>query len=324
MLSMLRSSWKKELFRLWFKLTLPRTVRPKFQFAHPRLQILEDRLAPAVALVGYYDRNLSIALPNDQTTPVTLTITEMTETAFTISLNPGNTFELGPNGVSNGAIITSSSMTWTMSTEFDYTLYGLYVTGPLGTTPGQEIASAATDIWDTINVTCAVNFLGDWITLQGYQINLTETSTLTAGTGVVSLESVESLNFNQTGLPYTGNLNINQPPSPGQPFANNQYISGPNWSNYGYAAGDAVTLTYMPSSGTTTTTATLTIVDIIENNMYFTTGTIIPYGSQSNATINPSTTFTPQVNAETISLAVTGLGNSITGAIANSLYGGVE
>ena len=326
---MLRSSWKKELFRLWFKLTLPRTVRPKFQFAHPRLQILEDRLAPAVALLsGYYldsyttqggstnmwqDATLNVALPNDQTNPVILTVVEFSNQIavgswayFEISINSPNTFAYGPNQVVAGTL-SNNGTTWTgpLYDEPGYNITDFYVTGPVGTT------QTDVDIWDTINLgTISLNGSGSSINIQGNQINFNNISV----TESITLQSVEGLNFDQTGLAYTGNLNINQPPSTGQPFAGDQYISGPNWSNYGYAAGDAVTLTYMPSSGTTTT-ATLTIVDIIENNMYFTTGTTLPYGSQSDATIKPSNTFIPQIQASSISLKVTGLGNSITGAI---------
>ena len=216
-------------------------------------------------------------------------------------LEPGDPQE----SEASGGTKTGNTMTWTNTGGNTNVLSNFYVTGPLGTTPGMEITDAAIDIWDTININTAVNLgSGDTVEINGYQINLTETSSINSQW--VTLQSVASLNFAQTGLTYTGNLNINAAPSTGQPFANNQYISGPNWSNYGYAAGDAVTLTYMPSSGTTTTTANLTIVDIIENNMYFTNSTTLPTGSQTNATITPSTTFTPQIQGTTLTLTVTG------------------
>jgi hypothetical protein len=60
----------------------------------------------------------------------------------------------------------------------------------------------------------------------------------------ISLNSVNSLTYQSTGMPYQGAVTINTAPSAGQPFAGDPYITGPDWAAYGYTPGEMISITF--------------------------------------------------------------------------------
>jgi hypothetical protein len=133
---------------------------------------------------------------------------------------------------------------------------------------------------------------------------------LTAST--VSLTAGDGLTVQSTGVPYLGGVTINAAPQPFQPYAEEQYITGPDWASYGYEPGDIITL--QDSNGTNN----YTVANIAGDNLYLISSQNIPTGTYSDVTV--SCQSTPEITAlRGLTLKATGTGNAITGAIATTL-----
>ncbi len=131
----------------------------------------------------------------------------------------------------------------------------------------------------------------------------------------VNLTAGNSLTVQSTGVPYMGGLTIHAAPPTGQPFAGEQYITGPDWGSYGYQPGDTITLTN--ATGVTSTTK-YTVANIVGDNLYlissqtFATSAL---GTDPDVTV-ACANFTPEIIAsKTLDLSATGEVSTISGAI---------
>ncbi len=85
-------------------------------------------------------------------------------------------------------------------------------------------------------------------------------------TNSVNLTSANSLTFRSTGVPYLGSVTLNDGPPAGQPFAGDPYITGPDWGSYGYAPGDSIKI--MNAGALSSGPYTVAPGGIIGHNMY--------------------------------------------------------
>ena len=137
---------------------------------------------------------------------------------------------------------------------------------------------------------------------------------------------MNSLTFASTGVPYLGNVKILDGPPSGQPFAGDPYITGPDWGTYGYAPGDTITISNAGSLSSGTPMPTYTVAAIVGQNLYLDSS----YNSQFTTYLQPNLSenltdvtvqcsgFTPQIQATTLNLDVTGAGSTISGALSGT------
>jgi hypothetical protein len=320
----------------------------------PRLELLEDRVTPTVSLS--YGLNatgvageLSVEPPNNPSAAVTITQTQTSSGNFEIQ-TIGDTMAFG-SGVPSGFLLLPlvSGSELVNTDPIGSPIQNLTISGPGG----------ATDTADTVNLGSASLTLTGGLSVHAGTINFQTTfqtntqkytivnvtgdvsanaTTITfqqgaevVATGNMSLTSVNSLNFAQTGVPYLGSVTINvgppstQPdgsPSP-QPFAGDPYITGPDWGSYGYAPGDAISL---EKSGAVQPAGPYTVAAIVGDNMYLDS----TYNSLFTDVLKPNLSenitdfivqcsgFTPQLQASNLSLHVTGAGSTITGAVSGT------
>jgi hypothetical protein len=136
----------------------------------------------------------------------------------------------------------------------------------------------------------------------------------------VSLTSVNSLAFAQTGVPYLGSVKIHDGPPAGQPFAGDPYITGPDWGAYGYAPGDEITLS-ITTAGSTISVGPYVIDTVIGHNLYLDSSSNVGSGNFADVTVQ-CTGFTPQIQASSVTLDVTGAGSTISGALSGAALPG--
>ena len=143
----------------------------------------------------------------------------------------------------------------------------------------------------------------------------------------VSLTSVNSLTFAKTGVPYLGSVTLNDGPPPGQPFALDPYITGPDWGTYGYAPGDTITIANagtLPSKPASPAVG-YTVDAIVGNNLYLDSSVhaavAAANGANTSGTFSDVTVqcsgFTPEIQSPSVTLNVTGAGSTISGAISS-------
>ena len=119
---------------------------------------------------------------------------------------------------------------------------------------------------------------------------------------------MNSLTFPSTGVPYLGAVTINAAPPAGQPFAGDSYITGPDWGAYGYEPGDEITI-----SGATNVNPRhrLHRRGHRRGQPLSHSGSTIQcahhQGNDADVTV-ACTGFTPEIEAYTLSLNVTGTG----------------
>ncbi len=175
-------------------------------------------------------QTVNVAAANSKSAPVAITCTftdgefEIMTTPDFISLGSGTQYPGSPIAKVNDSEVTVQS---------DYMDY-LNIGGPIigGDT------EPTTDTYDTVTLG-NINLAG--LNVSAATINFqAETEN---GADDLTLQSVNSLTFRTTGVPYKGTMTIHAPIPTGQPFAGDAYITGPDWGAYGYAPGDQVTVT---------------------------------------------------------------------------------
>ena len=113
---------------------------------------------------------------------------------------------------------------------------------------------------DQLNITGSVSDSGT-VSLNAATITVQSGVQVIANT--ISLTSVNSLQLQTTGIPFLGNVTINAAPPAGQPYANDPYVTGPDWGVYGYQPGDTVTISdRAPNFAITEVTANTAISSI--------------------------------------------------------------
>ena len=187
------------------------------------VEALEDRVMLTVT-ISYDSGTLDVAAANSASAKATITCTETensSETEWTITTT-GDTLSLG-TGTTNGNLsftLTKSISEVTITEGNSEDISSLNIGGPIG---GDE--EQTTDINDTVtlgNITIiALNVSAKTINFQG--------GTADVFADDLTLQSVNSLTFPTTGVPYQGTMTIHAPIPAGQPFAGDAYITGPDW-----------------------------------------------------------------------------------------------
>ncbi len=125
-----------------------------------------------------------------------------------------------------------------------------------------------------------------------------------------------SLTVQSTGVPYMGGVTINAAPQLKQPFAGEQYITGPDWGSYDYQPGDTITVSN--ANGVSSSTD-YTVASIAGDRLYLISSQTIATGTDPDVTV-ACANFTPEIAAANrLFLYVTGQGNTISGAIQTPL-----
>ena len=139
-----------------------------------------------------------------------------------------------------------------------------------------------------------------------------------------SLTTGSSLTFLSTGVPYQGAVTISGPVPTGQPFAGDFYITGPNWAAYGYARGDLLTIDNASNSNASiSNTATFVVDQPVGDILYIQASSSIQAADDGNDAdvIVTCADFNPGIQAVSLTMNVTGQGNSINGAISGLASG---
>ena len=210
-----------------------------------RLEILENRLAPTVSLSYDGFGTLTMAAANSTSAPVTIEVVNPS-TIETF----GDTMSFGSTTPTGFTLIPFAG-TGSLLTVPTATLTNLTISGPNGTT----------DTADTVDLTAFISLSGGHLSVSAKTVNFTaggtvdaslsvsvSATTISIGAGAVvesysaSLTSVNSLQFQSTGVPFLGSVTIHDGPPSGQPFAGDPYITGPDWGSYGYAPGDTINI----------------------------------------------------------------------------------
>ena len=313
--------WPRSLLRTWLgRRQAPIQTRKKIRAGKsfkPKLEILEERLAPAVAL-SYVAQSFS--------GPPTITTGSLYIAAANSASNlnvshgtngwqfqlTGDTFGTLPTGFTQKT--TGSTYTVTTTKPMD----NLYIGGP-----GTSASSVVTNTADTVN-------LGPFSLGDPSLIKVTGNLIVNAGTikfsgavtaiNLVSLTSVSSLTLPQTGVPYLGSVTVNAGPPSGQPFAGDPYVTGPDWGSYGYAVNDKITLN---NTNTKTAAGPYTVEAIVGDNMYLSSGSLTTaLGTDLSKTLTNISVkcsgFTPDITSTIAELTVTGAGSIISGALGGS------
>ena len=248
------------------------------------LEILEDRLAPAMALL--VDSVLTIEASTTVAETITVTapsantldiaLTGMTDTISLGSNAKGSNFTLTNNNSSlqisnvntSGPMISELDVFLPNSSTFSDTLnFGL--TNNTGINNVNISGPSLTDSYDTVTLNSLS--IPDNLTVFAETINFQQGGTVNAYDLV--LTSVNSLAFASTGVPYLGAVTINAAPPAGQPFAGDPYITGPDWGAYGYAPGDEITI----NNATNVVSSTdYSVAAIVGDNLYLAPTPAIP------------------------------------------------
>ena len=301
---------------------------------------------------------LYVALPNDPENPLTVSVEEFNtidDTAhsgiqifFTSQTAAPDIQWYGgitpPNSTDTDTVSGSTSYIWFPDSE----ITSLYIYAASGEKPNGFNEGGRTgyiNVVDTVILQTAPSKttgrngnLSDSIDISAKQISFTNNSVPTSNNSIttitaslaatsVSLQSVDSIALNTTGLPYLGSITVNGPAAAGQPFAGDGSLVGPDWGSLGYAAGQSIKIS-LTNNGAYTT---YTVTDVIGDTLYITNASPVS-GVYSNAAVQglicPNTYETsfsdgliPQVVANYVNLTTTGDGSTIEGAIAPFYYG---
>ena len=317
------------------------------KFGRPMLEILEDRLAPAmVSLAGealsFTAGSVAETITVTEPAPNTLDIA-ITGTTDTISLGSGtdsnfvvtntsSSSSLQISNVNSGAkgsdsigffdVFLPSSPSFSDTLNFGLAdnsasagIISVNISGPNGPT------GPTTDSTDTVMLNSLPNLAS--LSVSAETINFQDPVDLVYGSAF--LTSVNSLTFPSTGVPYLGAVTLNATPPAGQPFAGDTSITGPDWGAYGYEPGDQITI----SGATNVPTTPYSVAGIVGDNLYVTPA--LPSSALPPNQVNDSDVtvacagFTPELEAYALSLNVTGTGKSISGAIqATFLQGSTQ
>ena len=363
-MSISRATWMKSLSDLWLKPGYARGGRSRrtSRFNNARfasgwaagVEMLESRamLASDIVLTwvpqGDGFNSLYVALPNESTNPISVTVqetgtTQGTEGDLTLYFKsstaiPAVTLKGGVPGTVFQLNSTESSILLS-----DYLTTSLYIDASSGATPDGITTGGYTgyfDVVDTVllqtvpsstggrtgNLSNIVSISAKTITFDNDMfINSTDgevTVTASLAANGVGLQTVDSILLNTTGLPYLGSITVNSPAAAGQPFAGDGSLVGPDWGSLGYAAGQSIQIS-LTNNGAYTT---YPVTDVIGDTLYITNaspgsgvysnaavrGLICPYTYEASLIDG----LIPQVVANYVSLTTTGDGSTIEGAIA--------
>ena len=170
------------------------------------------------------------------------------------------------------------------------------------------------DTTDTVNLdTTNLGYNGS-LNVSAGTINIPAGDQVSADT--MSLTSANSMTFATTGMPYLGAVTVNAAPPTGLPFAGDQSITATDWGALGYVPGGSIE--FATPAGATATV--YTVAGVVGDNMYLDPGSPIAPGSYPNASVGAGS-FTPQIAAYNLTLAVSQSTSTITGAI-NTIFDG--
>jgi hypothetical protein len=129
-----------------------------------------------------------------------------------------------------------------------------------------------------------------------------------------TLTAVNPLQLQTTAVPYEGAVTIHAAPPQGQPFAGDPYLTGPEWGQYYYQAGQAIS--FADASGTV---QTWNIAAVVGEHLYLAPSSTSPTSPPATGTVADDSVecvlFYPQITANSLTLNVSGQGNSILGAM---------
>jgi hypothetical protein len=202
---MIFKQWLRKVFGPRVQVSRP-SRRGRRNWLKPRLEILEDRIAPTVSLsYSSVSGTLTVEAANSTSAPAAI-FAHPTPNGVEID-TVGDTMSF-PSGTPSGFTLTTvgSGSTGDSILSTTNTISSLTISGPNGTS----------DTADT--VTLGSLSLTGGLSVSAGTINFASaTNVVTANSA--SLTSVNSLTFAQTGVPYLGSVKINDGPPPGQPFA---------------------------------------------------------------------------------------------------------
>ncbi len=293
--------WMRNFLRTWLgRRQSPIQTRKKItarRKGKPTLEMLEDRLAPAT--VSYSSDVLYFVAAAGETITVTAPSNkiqiQLSNTSDTITRGSGatntNNFALSDGNqtltISNVTITTFNVDLANQQNTTDTLTFGL---GASSGVPNVNIGAGATagipqtDTEDTVTLTSTtisgnLNVSAGTIDFQG------ATSDVAADN--VSLSAVNNLTVQTGAVPYVGSATINAASGTGQ-YGDDQYITGPDWAEYGYVVGDTVAVSGVnDESGS----EDFTIAAINGDNLYLIPNAAfsLPTGTDADVTVQKPT-----------------------------------